>query len=235
MTEFIHIVDADEAVRQLLQVNLQMAGYQVAQAGDAHTAWLRLWQQPPDLLVLGHCLPADDALQLLRRVRGSARSRDLPVLLLSGRQAEADVLAAFDAGADDVLPTPFHPRLLIARVQALLRRVARNARLDPLDVDGLRVDPQAGQAWAAGRSLRLRENELRLLYALLRQPSRVLSREDLLTRAWPQGHDVSDRVVDACVARLRAELEQVGHYPCIQTVRAVGYRLVRRAEVLVHG
>lgn len=235
MTQHIHLVDADPGVRQLVHVNLCMAGFRAEQSCGVHEAWMALQPHVPDLVLLGNVQHQKDALDLLRRLRASARLRHLPVLVLSASGSEADILAAFEAGADDVMHLPFHPRLLIARIQALLRRVARSLASGALDVDGLRIDPEAGQAWAAGRGLRLRATDFRLLHTLLRRPSRVHSREELLTAIWPDAQDVSDRVVDVCVARLRAELDGAGHYPCIETVRAVGYRLVRREELLVHG
>lgn len=234
MSERIQIVEDDEGTQALLCLYLSMAGYRVVQSRSAEEAWPILEAGGVDIAIVDWTLPGEDGLALVAKMRQHPLRGRLPVIMISGRSDDTDKVRALERGADDYVTKPFHTRELIARVQALLRRAARSDA-KPLELDGLRLDPVQQRASVGSRALALRSTEYRLLQTLVSRPSQVHTREQLLERIWPDDLELTQRAVDACVARVRQQLESAGHYPCIQTVRSVGYRLVRRDEGLVHG
>jgi len=171
-------------------------------------------------------LPDLSGVDLAKRLRSEARTRDLPIILLTARAEESDKLQGFDSGADDYMTKPFSPRELLARVRALLRRSAPEASQDPVEIGGLRLEPDTIRVTAAGQTLKLGPTEFRLLHYLMRYPDRVLSRGKLLDGVWGDHVFIEERTVDVHIRRLRLALQPSGHDRLIETVRGGGYRFL---------
>jgi len=171
-------------------------------------------------------LPDQSGVDLARRLRADSRTRELPIIMLTARSAESDKLGGFDAGADDYVTKPFSPRELVARIRALLRRRAPEATDDPVEVSGLRLEPQTFRVIAEGKPLRMGPTEFRLLHYLMKNLDRVLSRGKLLDGVWGDHVFIEERTVDVHIRRLRLALQPSGHDRLIETVRGGGYRFL---------
>jgi DNA-binding response OmpR family regulator len=227
----ILLVEDELELARIIARELKAAGYRVKHVADGETALQRFAEEPPDLVILDWMLPGVDGLQVLRRIR---RSSPVPVLMLTARGEEVDRVIGLEVGADDYLTKPFGMRELLARVRALLRRIARVQQLlqadrrqdaDLLDYGPLRLDPEAFSATLDGSPLTLTRTEFDLLCLLVRYPGRAFSRAYLLDAVWGQNYVAGDRSVDNAMLRLRRKLGAVG--AAIETVWGVGYRLAK--------
>ena len=229
MTAKILIVEDEPAIRELLALNLRHAGYQPVHAPDAASARRSIDAELPDLVLLDWMLPDQSGIELARRLRADTRTRELPVIMLTARSAEADKLGGFDAGADDYVTKPFSPKELLARVRALLRRRAPEAGDEPVEIAGLRLEPSTFRVIGEGQALRMGPTEFRLLHYLMRNADRVLSRGKLLDGVWGDHVFIEERTVDVHVLRLRKALQLANAQHLIQTIRGMGYRLSLRS------
>jgi two-component system phosphate regulon response regulator PhoB len=220
------IVEDEPAIRELLAMNLRHAGYEPVHAPDAGSARRQIGDALPDLILLDWMLPDASGIELARQLRADARTRELPIIMLTARSTEGDKLGGFDAGADDYVTKPFSPRELLARVRALLRRRAPEATDDPVEVAGLRLEPETFRVIADGRTLKMGPTEFRLLHYLMRNLDRVLSRAKLLDGVWGDHVFIEERTVDVHIRRLRIALQPSGHDRLIETVRGGGYRFL---------
>jgi two-component system, OmpR family, phosphate regulon response regulator PhoB len=222
------VVEDEAAIAELMAINLRHAGYEVAVAPDAPSARKSLALALPALVVLDWMLPGDSGLTLLREWRGHPRTKDLPVVMLTARNDEADKLAGLDGGADDYLTKPFSPKELLARIRAVLRRRAPQALDDAVASAGLQIDPATRRVHAQHDGQRvevkLGPTEFRLLHFLMTHPERVHSRTQLLDRVWGDHVFIEDRTVDVHIKRLRDALSPVGCAHRVETVRGAGYR-----------
>jgi two-component system phosphate regulon response regulator PhoB len=224
----ILVVEDEPAILELLQVNLVDAGYDVREAPDAETAQQSLKHELPALVLLDWMLPGQSGLALARQLRADARTRELPIIMLTARGDEADKIAGLEAWVDDYVTKPFSPRELKARIKAVLRRTAPEAAQEALEVGVLRLDPVTHRVTVAGREVSLGPTEFRLLRLLLARPDRVHSRAQLLDLVWGDHVYIEERTVDVHIRRLRVALEPFGADAMIETVRGSGYRLVTR-------
>jgi two-component system phosphate regulon response regulator PhoB len=233
MPASILVVEDEPAIRDLLAVNLRHGGYTPLQANDARSARQQIDEELPDLVLLDWMLPDQSGTDFARRLRSEDRTRGLPIIMLTARSEEGDRLTGFDAGVDDYICKPFSPRELLARIKALLRRAAPDASDEPVEVDGLRLEPETFRASGGGQPLKLGPTEFRLLHYLMRNPDRVLSRIKVLDGVWGDHVFIEERTVDVHIRRLRIALQPTGHDRLIETVRGGGYRMLpkRPAEV----
>jgi two-component system phosphate regulon response regulator PhoB len=222
----ILVVEDEPAIRELLRVGLESAGYAVDEAGDAEAAQRRIEAALPALVLLDWMLPGRSGLDFARQLRRHARTRDLPVIMLTARGEEADRIAGLEAWVDDYVTKPFSPRELVARIKAVLRRRAPDAAQELLAAGTLRLDPVAQRVTVNDAPVPLGPSEFRLLRFLLARPGRVHSRAQLLDQVWGDHVYIEERTVDVHVRRLRAALEPFGADGLIETVRGSGYRLV---------
>jgi two-component system phosphate regulon response regulator PhoB len=220
------IIEDEPAIRELIAVNIRHAGYTPILAADAASARRQIDAALPDLILLDWMLPDQSGVELARRLRAEARTRDLPIILLTARAEESDKLQGFDSGADDYMTKPFSPRELLARVRALLRRSAPEASQDPVEIGGLRLEPDTFRVTAGEQTLKLGPTEFRLLHYLMSYPDRVLSRGKLLDGVWGDHVFIEERTVDVHIRRLRLALQPSGHERLIETVRGGGYRFL---------
>lgn len=225
----ILVVEDEAAIAELVAINLRHAGHEVTIAADADQAQLDVDAMLPDLVVLDWMLPAQSGLSLARQWRGAARTRGMPVIMLTARAEEADKIAGLDAGADDYLAKPFSTNELMARIRALLRRKAPELLDAVVEVAGLRLDPTTHRVVRRidndEREIRLGPTEFRLLHFLMSHPERVHSRAQLLDRVWGDHVFIEERTVDVHVKRLRDALAGANCAQLIETVRGAGYRM----------
>jgi DNA-binding response OmpR family regulator len=218
------VVDDDASIRQLLRLYLERDGHRVAEAADGVVALELAEATRFDLVLLDVMLPGVDGLEVCRRLR---ESTDTPIVLLTARSGDSDKVIGLDIGADDYVVKPFSPRELMARIRAQLRRHRSPSVQEPILVaDGLRLDPNGARVEVDGDEVELTASEFRLLHALMRNPARVLSRDELID-ALHGDHDpgIIDRTVDVHVGRLRRKLRDPAARPrFVDTVRSMGYR-----------
>jgi len=219
------VVEDEPAIRELLKVNLVDAGYDVRAVPDAEEAQVQLSEALPDLLLLDWMLPGKSGLVLAKELRGAARTRELPIIMITARTDEADKVAGLEAWVDDYVTKPFSPRELKARIKAVLRRRAPEAAQEPLAAGTLKLDPATHRVTVDDRTVHLGTTEFRLLRFLLARPERVHSRTQLLDHVWGDHVYIEERTVDVHIRRLRQALEPYGQDGLVETVRGSGYRL----------
>ncbi|MEJ3659103.1 response regulator transcription factor [Actinomycetes bacterium KLBMP 9759] len=225
----ILVVDDDRAVRESLRRSLAFNGYQVELANDGQAGLDAVAAQRPDALVLDVMMPRLDGLEVCRRLRGSGD--DLPILVLTARDAVSDRVAGLDAGADDYLPKPFALEELLARLRALLRRrtpdeiAAVAGQSKPLEFADLSLDPETRDVRRGDRSISLTRTEFSLLELLLSHPRRVLTRAQILEQVWGYDFPTTGNALEVYIGYLRRKTEQEGEIRLIHTVRGVGYVL----------
>lgn len=226
------VVEDESAIAELIAINLRHAGYEVKLAASADQAQAEVDRVLPDLVVLDWMLPGQSGLALARQWRGQARTKELPIIMLTARAAETDKVSGLDAGADDYLTKPFSTNELLARIRAVLRRKAPEALDSVVVVDGLALDPGTRRVSREGVEIKLGPTEFRLLHFFMTHPERVHSRAQLLDRVWGDHVFIEERTVDVHVKRLREALERVQCAQMIETVRGAGYRLAQQNKAL---
>lgn len=224
------VVEDEAAIAELISLNLRHAGHEVTLAATADQAQAAVDGELPDLVLLDWMLPGQSGLSLAKRWRADARTRSLPVIMLTARADEADRVAGLDAGADDYLSKPFSTNELMARIRALLRRKAPEALDDVVELAGLRLDPATRRVSFGGRELKVGPTEFRLLHFLMTHPERVHSRAQLLDRVWGDHVFIEERTVDVHVKRLREALAPAGCAQMVETSRGAGYRLTKHVQ-----
>ncbi|MBK9019501.1 MAG: phosphate regulon transcriptional regulator PhoB [Sulfuritalea sp.] len=225
MSATILVVEDEPTIQSLIEVNLRRAGHVVQLASDAESARRMVQDALPDLVLLDWMLPGMSGVDFARQLRGDARTRNLPIIMLTARAEERDKVEGLEVGADDYVTKPFSPRELMARIKAVLRRHAPQATDDAVELGGLRLDPATHRVTAGGMEIGLGPTEFRLLHYLMTHPERVHGRSQLLDQVWGDHVFVEERTVDVHIRRLRAALEPSGHDGLVQTVRGSGYRI----------
>ncbi len=224
MAAKILIVEDEAAIQELITYNLQQAGYETVCADNAEKAMIIINDELPDLILLDWMLPNMSGIEFARILRRGERTRLIPIIMLTARTMEADKITGLEIGADDYMTKPFSPREMIARINAVLRRLIPEATEEMVEIDGLRLDPANHRVTAGNKEIELGPTEFRLLHFMMTHTERVYSRNQLLDRVWGDHVFVEDRTVDVHIRRLRKALESVGKDDWIQTVRGAGYR-----------
>jgi two-component system response regulator MprA len=225
----ILVVDDDRAVRESLRRSLAFNGYQVDLAADGKDALEAVAQRRPDAMVLDVMMPRVDGLEVCRRMR--AAGDELPILVLTARDAVSDRVAGLDAGADDYLPKPFALEELLARLRALLRRRVGEdgpggaAAARPLQFADLSLEPDTREVRRGARPISLTRTEFALLELLLAHPRRVLTRAQILEQVWGYDFPTTGNALEVYIGYLRRKTEADGEPRLIHTVRGVGYVL----------
>ncbi|HEX6347368.1 response regulator transcription factor [Umezawaea sp.] len=216
------LIEDDQAVRNALGFALRRQGHQVSAAATGEEGLVLVREAVPDIVVLDLMLPGVDGFEVCRRVRAMG---DVPVVMLTARGDDFDVVGGLEAGADDYVVKPVEPRVLDARLRAVLRRSEREGTRSTSVFGDLVIDRAALTVHKAGVPVGLTPTELRLLLELSRSPGQVLTREQLLKSVWEHDYLGDSRLVDACVQRLRLKVEDVPSTPVfVRTVRGFGYR-----------
>jgi two-component system phosphate regulon response regulator PhoB len=218
----ILVIDGDPATRAVLDRVLEQDGHERVWCASGAEGLEAVRERRPDLIVMETALPDRPAGDIVRALRRSANTREIPFLFVTSKGAETDRVRGFELGAADYVVKPFSARELSLRVRAVLRRNESAVRTTALEFGDLRIDPAAFRAWVEDEELDLTLLEFKLLLALYENRDRVQTRAELLERAWGVGVAITTRTVDTHVKRLRDKLGAAGHY--VQTVRGIGYR-----------
>ena len=223
MATTVLIVEDEPEIREMLNFSLTRAGFTVIEAATGEMALQRLDTDLPDILIVDWMLPGMSGVELAKRIRRDELTRALPLLMLTARSEETDVLKSFESGIDDYMSKPFSPKELVARIKALLRRSGASEN-DVLEASGIRIDLVSHRLTIEGKNINIGPTEYRLLELLMRNPDRVFERDQLLDRVWGRSSYIETRTVDVHVLRLRKALKPFGLDGTVQTVRSVGYR-----------
>jgi len=231
----ILVVEDEAAIAELVAINLRHAGHEVTLCRDADSALQSVDRVLPDLVLLDWMLPGQSGLALAKSWRAQARTKAMPIIMLTARADEGDKLAGLDGGADDYLTKPFSPKELLARIRAVLRRKAPQTLDEAVEVAGLKLDPATRRVNRVIdgmlREVKVGPTEFRLLHFLMTHPERVHSRAQLLDRVWGDHVFIEERTVDVHVKRLREALAPVHGAQLVETVRGAGYRLTQASAL----
>ncbi len=223
MSGAILVVEDEPIAQKLITVNLERAGHRVVSASSVPEARNAIREILPDMILLDWILPDTTGVNFARQLRNETRTRDIPIIMLTGRADETDKVTGLEAGADDYITKPFSPRELLARVKAVMRRRAPLASDDIVEIAGLRLDPAAHRITGRGLKIDLGATEFRLLHFFMTHPDRVFSRAQLLDKVWGDHVFVEERTLDVHIRRLRQALQPSGHKDMIETERGIGY------------
>ncbi|MFE6667865.1 response regulator [Streptomyces sp. NPDC057697] len=217
------LIEDDPSVRQGVELGLRRRGHELRAVGSGEAGLAALGEFRPDLVLLDLMLPEMNGVQVCRRIRESSQ---LPIIMLTARGDDFDVVVGLEAGADDYIVKPARTEVIEARIRAVLRRLSGPAGRGGTEIHGELAVDRAGLSVAkAGRRVPLAPSELKLLLHLSAAPEQVFSRQHLLEHVWEHSYHGDARLVDACVRRLRQKIEDVAGSPrYIQTVRGFGYR-----------
>jgi two-component system phosphate regulon response regulator PhoB len=219
------IVEDEPAQREVLAYNLQAQGFAVRQADNGEEALLMVTEDMPDLIVLDWMLPNVSGIEVCRRLKTRSETRALPIIMLSARSEEVDLVRGLETGADDYMVKPYSVAELVARVRTQLRRTRPASQGEVLEFGDISLDATTHRVQRSGQMIKLGPTEFRLLATFLEKPGRVWSRELLLDRVWGRDIYVDTRTVDVHVGRLRKALCAFGGDDPLRTVRGAGYAL----------
>ena len=220
----ILIVEDEAAIRDMIGMSLERAGFRWLAAASVEEARTCLIDNSPDLILLDWMLPGTSGLDFARQLRSDDSTRDMPVIMLTARDAEDDMVRGLEGGVDDYLTKPFSPRELVARIKTVLRRVSGHGGEAPITIGMLTLDPASHRVKVGEKKLDLGPTEFRLLRYFMQHPDRVFRRDQLLDQVWGRNVYIDDRTVDVHIRRLRKALEAYEAAGLIQTVRGSGYR-----------
>jgi two-component system alkaline phosphatase synthesis response regulator PhoP len=220
----ILVVDDEQAIVDVLAYNLAKAGHTSLVARDGLEALRLAREESPDLVILDLMLPGMDGLEVLRKLRADSGTRELPTVIVSAKGEEADIVSGLELGADDYLTKPFSPRVLVARVRAVLRRREKpqTPEDDVIRIHDLTIHPGRHEVLVGKKPVELTFTEFRILHILARRPGWVFTRSRIVDSIHGESYPVTDRAVDVQIVGLRKKLGRAGDY--IETVRGVGYR-----------
>ena len=219
----IYLLEDDESIRKLVVYALESQGFEALGYETPERFWTAMEQAVPDLVLLDIMLPDEDGISILRRLRESASTTHLPVIMLTAKNTEYDRVEGLDAGADDYISKPFGMMELIARVKALLRRAEGVDKDKEYTVGSLHVAPTKHKARVNGKELTLTLKEFELLTLFVENQGIVFTRDQILTKIWGYAFDGESRTVDVHIRSLRQKLGDAGNL--IETVRGIGYKL----------
>ncbi len=225
----ILIVDDEAPIREMIAAALEMAGYHSLEAADSQTAHTMIVDMKPDLVLLDWMLPGVSGVELCRRLKRDELTAEIPVIMLTAKGEEDHKIQGLEAGADDYITKPFSPRELVARLKAVLRRATPLGIEEPIEVNGLRLDPASHRVSADGKEIEIGPTEYRLLQFFMSHQERAYTRAQLLDQVWGGNVYVDERTVDVHIRRLRKALgDQL--MAMIQTVRGTGYRFSEKVS-----
>jgi two-component system phosphate regulon response regulator PhoB len=220
----ILIVDDEEDILELVRYNLTREGFATISAASGEAALKLVRNEPPDLIILDLMLPGVDGLEVARRIKGDSDLRNIPIVMLTAKGEEADVVTGLELGADDYIIKPFSPKIMIARIKTVLRRQNEPEQSDevPIRIDNLSIHIGRRNVQLGGTSVDLTYTEFQILSLLAKRPGWVFTRTQIVDSVRGNDYPVTDRSVDVQIVGLRKKLGDYGGY--IQTVRGVGYR-----------
>ncbi len=218
------LVEDDEAIGDLVKYNLEKHGFLVDWVLDGKEALEKLSERKYDIIILDLMLPGVDGLDLCRKVRREGKNRETPIIVLTALGDEDTKVEGFSAGADDYVTKPFSVKELLARIEAVLRRVGYSKK-DVLEFEGIVENKKSKTVTVDGKPIYLTKTELQLLEFFLEHPEQLFTREELLENIWGTDHNETTRTVDVYISRLRKKLGEKGKY--LKTLPRLGYKLTR--------
>lgn len=224
--EKILIIEDEQDIIELLTYNLEQEGYQMFFSTSGEEALTMVHQKNPDLILLDLMLPGVDGLEVCRNLKQNDSTRNIPIIMLTAKSEDSDVITGLEMGADDYVPKPFSPKVLVARIRSVLRRNAPPAAATQeqiINIHDIYIDISKHQVICGGKEITLSATEFSILVFLARNPGWVFSRGQIIGAVKGEDYPVTERSVDVQILGLRKKLGVMGKY--IQTVRGVGYRL----------
>jgi len=221
----ILVVEDESDIQELLKYNLEKEGYKVRTVSTGEKALAEVQRKTPDLVVLDLMLPGMDGLTVCKALRSAEKTRGLPIIMLTAKSEEIDIVTGLEVGADDYIVKPFSPRVLLARVRAVLRRESPSSEAEieaSITRGDIEIDPARHQVLVNGSPIDFTFTEFRVLHALARRPGIVFTRYQIVDAVRGEDYPVTDRSVDVQIVGIRKKLGE--HGKCIETVRGVGYR-----------
>jgi two-component system phosphate regulon response regulator PhoB len=223
----ILIIDDEEDIQELISYNLTREEFEVRTASSGEEGLTLISEFSPDLIILDIMLPGINGLEVCRRMKTSAEMQEIPIIMLSARGEEADIVTGLELGADDYMPKPFSPRILLARVRAVLRRPDSKPSVDTIAEDVLHyqqltINPRRHEVELEGKHVDLTATEFRILHLLVGKKGWVFTRNQIIKAVHGDDYPVTDRSVDVQITGLRKKLLHYGEF--LETVRGVGYR-----------
>lgn len=229
MKPSVLVVEDEEDIRELVSYNLHKEGYQATGVASGEDALLAVESSLPDLILLDIMLPGLDGLKVCRKLKDNPKFASIPIIMLTAKGEEPDIVGGLNMGADDYVAKPFSPKVLLARIQAVLRRAEVDRNLSKEERDGevvkirnLVIHPGRHEVFVSDKPVDLTVTEFKLLHFLARRPGWVFTRQQILDGVHGDNYAITDRAVDVQIVGLRRKLGSVGD--CIETVRGVGYR-----------
>ena len=224
------VVDDEPSIREMLRLALEISDFDFVEAQDIHEAHRIIADDAPDMVLLDWMLPGGSGIELLRRLKKGGATQSLPVIMLTAKTHEDNVIQGLELGADDYITKPFAPKELIARIRALLRRASSDQAGTVLTVGDLVLEIDSRRVLLENKPLEMGPTEFKLLHFFMANPERAYSRTQLLDRVWGTNVHVEERTVDVHIRRLRKALQTVNsaYADLIQTVRGTGYRFSPR-------
>ena len=219
----ILLVEDEEALREIVTFNVQNAGHTIVGTENANDALMILEDFLPDLILLDIMLPGLKGNQFLSLIRANNKFVHIPVIILSAKSSEEDIVRGLEAGADDCLTKPFSMKVLLARIMVILRRSRNEEAGDFISYDQIAIDETNHKAFVAGQEITLTNKEFALLLLFVRNPRRVFTRNQLLTTVWGYDSDVYTRTVDSHISTLRKKLGEAGQV--IRSIAKIGYKV----------
>lgn len=221
---FVQLIEDDEDITELIHYNLTQEGWDVLCAASAEAGFQNILNLRPDILLVDIMLPGESGIALCKKIRLHPTLKELPIVIISARSEDNDIVEGLDVGADDYVPKPFSPKILIARINAVLRRQASN--LDEgqpqLMIKELIIDPNTRMVRCQKKQLKLTHSEFEILYLLVSKPGWVYARSHIVNTLNGENHAITDRAVDVHIVSLRKKLGPYG--AAIETIRSIGYR-----------
>lgn len=223
----IFCVEDDSNIRELVVYTLESTGFQAHGFEDGSSFLEALALETPELVLLDIMLPGEDGLEILKKLKNSSKTKDIPVIMVTAKGSEYDKVVGLDSGADDYVTKPFGMMELISRIKAVLRRSGKQQDKTKLSVGGISLDTKKHEVKVDGEQVVLTLKEFELLEKLMRNQGIVLTRDQLLTEIWGYDFDGETRTVDVHIRTLRQKLGEQGSL--VKTVRGVGYRIGEEA------
>ena len=226
----ILIVEDEESILELIAINLHQSGFNPIRSLNAEVADRLIHEEIPDLIILDWMLPGMSGIDFAKRLRSNTPTKKIPIIMLTAKSEEENMIQGLNSGADDYLTKPFSPRELVARIKAILRRKAPELIDEPIQINSLHLDPSTHRISSNDTTIRMGPTEFKLLHFFMKNPDRVFSRNHILDKVWGNHSDIDDRTVDVHIKRLRDSLSTQGQQKLIQTVRGMGYRFSEKQE-----
>ena len=220
----ILVVEDETPIREMITFVIEQNGFNAIEAANYEQAKALLVDPLPDLVLLDWMLPGGSGLKIAREIKQQEYTKKIPIIMLTARSDEDDKVKGFEVGVDDYVTKPFSPKELIARIKAVIRRVAPTSLEEMIEFKGLTLDPASHRVKINNNPIDLGPTEFKMLHFFMTHPERVYSREQLLDNVWGTNVYVEDRTVDVHIRRLRKSITGQGHEEFVQTVRGAGYR-----------